>query len=82
MSTYTLNPDRGDSVVSPYEVVVNCPATGSSRTAAFRVRAADDGEGRGKPGCGPQPAGTYWASTPAEVDGQWRDWMLDHTDEL
>src|SRR3984885_11663887 len=82
MSTHTANPANPVATDAPHEVVVKCPATGQVvgsvpvatsvevEAVAARLRAA-------------QPA---WQRMGVEGRarwlGKWRDWMLDHTDEL
>jgi acyl-CoA reductase-like NAD-dependent aldehyde dehydrogenase len=82
MTTDTANPASPAKVDAPHEVVVTCPATGKVvgrvpvatsvevEAVAARLRAA-------------QPA---WQQMGVEGRarwlGKWRDWMLDHTDEL
>ena len=82
MSTNTAEPTSPPKADVPHEVVVTCPATGQVvgsvpvatsvevETVAARLRAA-------------QPA---WQQMGVEGRarwlGKWRDWMLDHTDEL
>jgi acyl-CoA reductase-like NAD-dependent aldehyde dehydrogenase len=82
MSTDTVNPADPLHTVTPHEVVVKCPATGQVvgsvpvttaeevGAAAARLRAA-------------QPAWHQMGfDARARWLGKWRDWMLDHTDEL
>ncbi len=82
MSTDTANPANPVATDAPHEVVVKCPATGQVvgsvpvatsvevKAVAARLRAA-------------QPA---WQQMGVDARarwlGKWRDWMLDHTDEL
>jgi acyl-CoA reductase-like NAD-dependent aldehyde dehydrogenase len=82
MSTNTAEPTSPAKADVPHEVVVTCPATGKVvgrvpvatsvevEAVAARLRAA-------------QPA---WQQMGVEGRarwlGKWRDWMLDHTDEL
>jgi acyl-CoA reductase-like NAD-dependent aldehyde dehydrogenase len=82
MSTDTANPTSPAKTDIPHEVVVTCPATGQVvgsvpvatsvevEAVAARLRAA-------------QPA---WQQLGVEGRsrwlGMWRDWLLDHTDEL
>jgi acyl-CoA reductase-like NAD-dependent aldehyde dehydrogenase len=82
MSTDTANPANPLETATPHEVVVTCPATGrvvgsvpvaspdEVSAVAARLRA-------GQPGW--QQMG---ADGRARWLGKWRDWMLDHTDEL
>jgi acyl-CoA reductase-like NAD-dependent aldehyde dehydrogenase len=82
MSTDTVNPANTLETDTPHEVVVTCPATGQVvgrvpvatsvevEAVAARLRAA-------------QPA---WQKLGVEGRsrwlGKWRDWLLDHTDDL
>jgi acyl-CoA reductase-like NAD-dependent aldehyde dehydrogenase len=82
MSTDTANPTSPAKTDIPHEVVVTCPATGQVvgsvpvatsvdvDAVAARLRAAQPGwqklDVQGR---------SRWL-------GKWRDWMLDHTDEL
>ena len=82
MSTDTANPTSPANTDVPHEVVVTCPATGQFvgsvpvttaeevGAAAARLRAA-------------QPAWQQMSfDARARWLGKWRDWLLDHTDEL
>jgi acyl-CoA reductase-like NAD-dependent aldehyde dehydrogenase len=82
MTTDTANPASPPKSDVPHEVVVTCPATGQVvgsvpvatslevEAVAARLRAAQPGW---------QQIGVdrraWWL-------GKWRDWLLDHTDEL
>jgi acyl-CoA reductase-like NAD-dependent aldehyde dehydrogenase len=82
MSTDTANPANPVATDAPHEVVVKCPATGKVvgrvpvatsvevEAVAARLRAAQPGW---------QQMGV---DARARWLGKWRDWMLDHTDEL
>ena len=82
MTTDTANPASPTKADVPHEVVVTCPATGKVvgrvpvatsvevETVAARLRAAQSG----------------WQQMGVEGRarwlGKWRDWLLDHTDDL
>ena len=82
MTTDTANPASPAKADVPHEVVVTCPATGKVvgrvpvatsvevETVAARLRAAQPG----------------WQQMGVDVRawwlGKWRDWLIDHSDEL
>jgi acyl-CoA reductase-like NAD-dependent aldehyde dehydrogenase len=82
MSTDTANPANPLEAVTPREVVVDCPATGQV-VGSVPVTTPDEVEAVAARLRAAQPA---WQQI--GVDGRarwlgnWRDWLLDHTDEL
>jgi len=83
MSTDTAEThELGEKRMSPHEVVVNCPATGQV-VGSIPVATADEVKAAATRLRAAQPA---WQQMGVDARGRWlgkwRDWMLDHTDEL
>jgi len=82
MSTDTVNPANPPHTVTPREVVVTCPATGQFVGSVPVITAAEVGATAARLRAA-QPAWQQMGfDARARWLGKWRDWLLDHTDEL
>jgi len=82
MSTDTVNPANPPHTVTPREIVVTCPATGQFVGSVPVITAAEVGATAARLRAA-QPAWQQMGfDARARWLGKWRDWLLDHTDEL